>query len=244
MSHPGHPLQTSNGSASCLETPLPPSSRNTQRSGCRSVFLCSIHTRRSFGPSSAPYYPHFPRSLKTPAPTRNLKPGNLHRLEYWGPRECTHAQTYLYTHTYTHTHTHMPNNLLHVTLCTPISAHHSLQIALCTSLPCKPPPTCHSLYVTSYTSLPNCRPLAVTLCTSLSARHPLHVILYTSLSERHSLHATPYMSIPAWHPLHVILGTSLSVRHSPQVTLCTSTCTCSMIYIGFCGYKSSMFGIG
>ncbi len=266
-----HPLQTSNGLASCLETPLPPSSRNIQRSGCRSVFLCSIHTRRSFGPSSAPYYPHLPRSLKTSAPTRTLKPGNLHRRECWGPRECTHAQTYLYTHTHTHIHirtrpiVHIGNeniafctspsarHSLYVTPYTSPSTHHPLHAILCTSLSanrplhvtlCTSPPTCHPLYVTPHTSLPVCRPLAVTLCTSLSARHPPHVILCSSLSERHSLHATLCTSISARHPLHIILGTSLSVRHSPQVTLCIRTRTCSMIYIGFCGRKPCMFGTG
>ena len=173
------------------------------------MFLCSIHTRRSFGPSSAPYYPHFPRSLKTPAPTRTLKPGNLHRLEYWGPRECTHAQTYLYTHTYTHTHTHMPNNLLHVTLCTPILAPHSLQIALYTSLFSSRP-----LHVTLCTSLPTRRSLIAAPSPSFSAHRSRHGTLHTSFSTRHSLHATPCMPLLTCQPPHGTLCTSSLARHS------------------------------
>jgi hypothetical protein len=219
-SHPGHPLQTSNGSASCLETPLPPSSRNTQRSGCRSVFLCSIHTRQSFGPSSAPYYPHLPRSLKTSTPMRTFKPGKLHRWEFWGPRECTHAQTYIHTHTHTHTHTHMPNSTHWQ------RKHCTLHVTRCTTLFVR-----HFPYVTFHTSPSARQSLHITLCKSPSARHslasrPLHVTPYTSLPTRRSLIAAPSPSLSVHRSRHGTLYTSFSTRHSLNATLCMPLPTC------------------
>ena len=182
MPHPGHPLQTSNGSASCLETPLPPSSRNIQRSGCRSVFLCSIHTRRSFGLSSVPYYPHLPRSLKTSAPTRTLKSGNLHRLECWGPHTRAHISIHIHTHTYTYAHAQqhtLATKTLH-------PARHPLHDTLCTSLP-----ICHPPHVTLRTPISAHHPLQIALCMSLYARRPPHVTPCTSLPTRRSLFAAP-----------------------------------------------------
>ena len=53
------------------------------RGGCRSVSPCSIHTRRSFGPSSSPYYPHLLRSLNVTMtlPTTTPQHRNSHHAE-------------------------------------------------------------------------------------------------------------------------------------------------------------------
>jgi len=86
-----------------LGNPPPPSSGNTRRRGCRSVSPCSIHTRRSSGPSSSPYYPHLLRSLKMTPPKMAPKHGNPHQPER---RERAHAHTHTHTHTHAHTYTH------------------------------------------------------------------------------------------------------------------------------------------
>ena len=83
--------------------PPPSLPGNTRRGGCRSVSPCSIHTRRSSGPSSSPYYPHLLRSLKMTPPKMAPKHGNPHQLER---RERTHANTHTHTHTHAHTYTH------------------------------------------------------------------------------------------------------------------------------------------
>ena len=172
------------------------------------MFLCSTHTRRSFCLSSVPYYPHLPRSLKTSAPTRTLKPWNLHRLECWGPRECTHTQIYLYTHTHTHTHTHMPNSTHWQ------RKHCTLHVTPCTTLFVR-----HSPYATFHTSPSAHQSLHITLRKSPSARHSLHVAPYMSLLVRHSLHVAPCLPPPRRHSLYIVLGTAPSTRHSLHVTL-------------------------
>ena len=81
-----------------------------QTSGCRIVSLCSRHTRRSFGPSSSPYYPHLRRSLKTTPTTVTPKHGKIYP-PMRGKRGRAHTHTHTHTQTHTRTHQHMSHEM-------------------------------------------------------------------------------------------------------------------------------------